>query len=158
MKRHIVAITLAALCLAGTRADAQGIRYGLGGTGQFSLEEGGGSDFGFGAIVDFIPVGHLGFRLDGSYLFNEGDDYFLLNGDAAYHFSTASRTLHPYLLGGASLLGFDETEFGVNVGAGANFHRPGGSVGFFADARFNHFFDNSVSGLQIMAGVRFGEE
>ena len=157
MSRRLVVLVLAAVLLAAPRAEAQGIRYGLGGTVQFSLEDGGGSDFGVSGVVDFIPSGHLGFRLDGSYMFNEGDNYFLINGDAAYHFTTSSRSIHPYVLGGVSLLGFDETDFGVNIGAGANFHRSGSSIGFFADLRFNRFFDSDASGLQLMGGVRFGD-
>jgi hypothetical protein len=158
MSRRLVLIVLAATLLGAPRAEAQGIRYGLGGTVQFSLEDGGGSDFGISGVVDFIPAGNLGFRLDGSYLFNEGDNYFLINGDAAYHFTTASQSIHPYVLGGVSMLGFDETDFGVNVGAGANFHRSGSSIGFFADLRFNRFFDSDASGLQLMGGLRFGDE
>lgn len=157
MSRRLVVLALAAALLAAPRAEAQGIRYGLGGTVQFSLEDGGGSDFGVSGVVDFIPSGNLGFRLDGSYLFNEGDNYFLINGDAAYHFTTSSHSIHPYVLGGVSLLGFDETEFGVNIGAGSNFHRSGSSIGFFADLRFNRFFDSDASGLQLMGGVRFGD-
>jgi hypothetical protein len=158
MSRRLVVIALAAALFAAPRAEAQGVRYGLGGTVQFSLEDGGGSDFGVSGVVDFIPAGHLGFRLDGSYLFNEGDNYFLINGDAAYHFTTSSHSIHPYVLGGASLLGFDETDFGINIGAGANFHRSGSSIGFFADLRFNRFFDSDASGLQLMGGLRFGDE
>jgi len=158
MRRPLVGIALAAMVLVSARLEAQGIRYGVGGTVQFSLEDDGGSDFGLSGVVDFIPAGNLGFRLDGSYLFREGDQDFLINGDAAYHFTTSSETLHPYLLGGVSIAGFDETEFGINVGAGANFHRSGSSIGFFADLRFNRFFDSDASGLQLMGGVRFGDE
>ena len=157
MRTRSATLILALMLGGGTALQAQGVRYGLGGTVQFSLEEGGGSDFGVSGIVDFIPAGHLGFRVDGSYLFNEGDNYFLINGDAAYHFTTSSSSIHPYVLGGLSLLGFDETDFGINAGAGANFHRSGSSVGFFADVRFNRFFDNDASGLQVMGGVRFGD-
>jgi hypothetical protein len=157
MSRRLVVIALAAVLIAAPRAEAQGIRYGLGGTVQFSLEDGGGSDFGLSGVVDFIPAGNFGFRLDGSYLFREGDQDFLINGDAAYHFTTSSESIHPYLLGGVSISGFDETEFGINAGAGANFHRSGSSIGFFADLRFNRFFDSDASGLQLMGGVRFGD-
>ena len=155
--RKLVVIAIAATLLLSARLEAQGIRYGVGGTVQFSLEDDGGSDFGISGVVDFIPSGNLGFRLDGSYLFREGDQDFLINGDVAYHFTTASESIHPYLLGGVSLSGFDETEFGINAGAGANFHRSGSSIGFFADLRFNRFFDSETSGLQIMGGVRFGD-
>jgi hypothetical protein len=157
MHRSLVAIILAGAVAISSPLEAQGIRYGLGGTVQFSLEDEGGSDFGISGVVDFIPAGNLGFRLDASYLFREGDQDFLINGDAAYHFRTSSESIHPYLLGGVSIAGFDETEFGINAGAGANFHRSGSSIGFFADLRFNRFFDSDASGLQLMGGVRFGD-
>ncbi len=158
MRRRLVGIAMAAVLLSSSGLEAQGVRYGVGGTVLFSLEDGGGSDFGISGVVDFIPSGNLGFRLDGSFLFREGSQDFLINGDAAYHFTTSSESIHPYLLGGVSVVGFDETRFGLNAGAGANFHRSGSSMGFFADVRFLRFFDPGESGLQLMGGVRFGDE
>ena len=160
MRIRSVAALLVFAALLPSTALGQGARFGIGATATIGLEEGGGSNFGPTAIFDYIAGGHLGFRVDGSYLFETGSDLLLFNGDAVYHFSTSSASTHPFVMGGASLLAvsdFDDTEFGINLGAGANFHRSGSSMGFFANALFQYFFDSEFKQLQLAGGVRFGE-
>ena len=158
MRTAIAFLVLATL--APVPAQAQGARFGVGATATFGLEDGGGSNFGPMAIFDYIPGGHLGFRIDGAYLFETGTDFLLFNGDAVYHFTTSSARIHPFVMGGASLLAlsdFDDTELGLNLGAGANIHRSGSSIGFFANALFQYFFDSEFKQLQLAGGIRFGE-
>ena len=158
--RSVAALLVFAAMIPAT-AQAQGARFGVGATATFGLEEGGGSNLGPTAIFDYVAGGNLGFRADLSYLFETGTDLLLLNGDAVYHFTTSSASMHPFIMGGASLLAlsdFDDTELGLNLGAGANFHRSGSSLGFFANAVFQYFFDSEVKQLQLAGGVRFGEQ
>jgi hypothetical protein len=140
---------------------AQGMRYGVGGSGFVSLESGGGSDFGFGAAVDYYPGGPIGARLDGSWIFRAGDDGVVLNGDVTYNLHTISPSVHPFVVSGLSLRAsqdFDaSTQLGFNAGAGINFHLRSSPIGLWADGRFQHFFSPGANGLQFMAGVRLGE-
>jgi hypothetical protein len=161
MYARFAGLILVASALAAAPLAAQGFRYGVGGSGLVSLENGGGSDFGFGVAFDFYPGGPLGARLDGSWIFQTGDDGVVLNGDATYNMHTASPSVHPFLMGGLSLRAsqdFDaSTQLGLNAGAGINFHLRSSPIGLWADGRFQHFFSPDVNGLQFMAGVRLGE-
>jgi hypothetical protein len=159
MRTRLTAFVILAT-LISSPAFAQGARFGVGGSGDVSLEDNGGSDFGFGAAFDYYPGGPVGFRLDGSWIFHTGDDGVLLNGDATYNFVNHP-SIHPFLMGGLSLgasQDFDEsTQLGLNAGAGINFHLRNSPVGLWADGRFHHFFSPDNNGLQFMAGVRFGD-
>ena len=160
MRIRSVAAVLVCAALIPATTQAQGARFGIGATATIGLEDGGGSNFGPTAIFDYVAGGHLGFRADASYLFETGSDLLLFNGDAVYHFTTSSASMHPFLMGGLSVLAlsdFDDTELGINFGAGANFHRSGSSIGFFANALFQYFFDSEFKNLQLAGGVRFGE-
>lgn len=147
--------------LGATPLAAQGVRYGVGGSGFAALKSGGGSDFGFGVAVDYFPGGPIGARLDGSWIFQTGDDGVVLNGDVTYNLHTSSPSVHPFVMGGMSLRSsqdFDaSTQLGFNAGAGINFHLRGSPVGLWADGRFQRFFSPGASGLQFMAGVRLGQ-
>lgn len=160
MRKRLAGLVLVAAMAGAVPAEAQGVRFGVGIVPVISLEDNGGSDFGVGGQVDYIPGGNWGARVDGSYMFGEGSDYFLWNADLAYHFTTASPSIHPFLLGGAAFRNggeFVEEQFGIGAGAGANFHLTGSPVGLYVDARFQRFFDPGFSQLQLGGGVRFGQ-
>lgn len=163
MRNRLAGLVLLAAMAGAVPAEAQGVRFGVGIVPVISLEDEGGSDFGIGGQVDFLPTGnpdgHWGARVDGAYIFNEFSNYLLWNGDVAYHFTTASPSIHPFLLGGAALRhgGDIDAQFGIGAGAGTNIHLSGSPVGLYVDARFQRFFDPGFSQLQLGGGVRFGQ-
>ncbi len=160
MRTRLAGLVVLASLMGALPASAQGVRFGVGGSGDISLEDNGGSDFGLGAAMDYYPGGPVGFRLDGSWIFRTGDDGVLLNSDATYNFVNHP-SVHPFLMGGLSLgasQSFDaSTQLGLNAGAGINFHLRNTPIGLWADGRFHHFFSPDNNGLQFMAGMRFGE-
>jgi hypothetical protein len=161
MRARLEGFVLLASLIGVIPASAQGMRFGIGGSGLVSLEEGGGSDFGFGAAMDYYPGGPVGFRLDGSWIFQTGDDGLIFNGDATYNFVKNSPSIHPFLIGGLSLATFQyfvaATKLGLIAVAGINFHLRRSPIGLWADGRYHHLFSPDSNGLQFMAGVRFGE-
>jgi hypothetical protein len=167
MKRIIAG--LAALALAATTTastvSAQGVRFGAGLTGLFSLESGGGSAFGGTALVDFGGrIDHpLGFRVDGSVVHGSGVTSELATADVVYNFHTPMRLLHPYLLAGGGIQhspGF--TKPMAKAGAGFEYHlfkRNRGTV-LFGETTFNLLFRGNGAGtgkaLQVNLGLKFG--
>src|SRR5688500_939469 len=69
MLKGVAALELAS-ALFTTSAQAQGVQFGVAGSGLFSLEEGGGSDFGGSVLVGFGGGADspIGFRIDGTYI------------------------------------------------------------------------------------------
>lgn len=167
MKRIFAGV--AALMLAATTttstASAQGVRFGAGLTGIFSLESGGGSAFGGTGLVDFGGrIDHpLGFRVDGSVVHGSGVTSELATGNVVYNFHTPERLLHPYLLAGGGIQhspGF--TKPMAKAGAGFEYHlfkRNRGTV-LFGEATFNLLFRGNGAGtgkaLQVNLGLKFG--
>ena len=169
MKRILAGLTALSL-LASTQASlayAQGLRPGLGLTGLFSLESGGGSAFGGVAL---LGIGGkldqpLGFRLDGTVVHGNGAWSELGTGNVVYTFHTPLRVLHPYLLAGGGIQhspGF--TKPMAKAGAGFDyhlFHRNRGTV-LFGETTFNLLFRGNGAGtgkaLQVNLGLKFLED
>lgn len=160
MVKGLTAIALATALFAAP-AHAQG-SVGIGGSGLFSLEEGGGSDFGASAMFGWAGANGFGFRADASYIFSDPASV-LVNADVMYRFMTSeTSTIHPYILAGGTLLGldtFDEMLYGINAGAGFDFMMSNSNITPFAEARFVYTFEKdlfaSASWLQAIAGVKF---
>lgn len=78
---------------------------------------------------------------------------FQASASAVYPLSTASETFDPYLIGG---IGLYDGDFGINVGAGADFAISGSPLGFFAETRFHNIWYTGGSStiLPVNAGVR----
>lgn len=148
---------LSALALAtavfAAPAQAQGTMVGVSGVGIFSLEDEGGSEFGAGASFEWAGANGFGARLDGNYLFDP--ETFVINANVMYTFMTSDGSMvHPYLLAGGTLFGynsFDESQFGISAGAGANFRLQNSPVTPFVDARFIRTFDKG-EGLELIPG------
>ncbi len=140
--------------------------FGLGGSGLFYLEEGGGSDFGVTGLVGFGGSGDspVGFRIDGTYVpSSDFADYAMFLGSVVYNFKTSPDSrFHPYLLGGGGLVvNFitDNTDLDPAIHAGAGFnYQTSGSIKPFVEARFiNEFVDGgSFKMLHVLLGVKFG--
>ena len=169
MRKSAVSLALAAAALVGsvTAAEAQShVRFGIAGTGMFSLESGGGSRFGGMALVQAGPSHGLGFRAD--LTVTHGDDITseIATVDAVYTFHTPESLFHPYLLGGAGLYHQpDLTKPLAKAGAGFEYHikqRNRGTV-LFAELTADFLFageDNGGTGksLQANLGLKFGGE
>ena len=157
MLKRLGSLVLFASLVGAVPAEAQTVRFGVGIVPVIGLEDGAGSDFGIGAQLDYVPAGNWGVRVDGAYMF---DEYLLWNGDVAYHFTTASSRIHPFLLGGLAVVNddsFDNAELGVGLGGGLNIHIPNSPVGVYVDARFQRFFDADFNQIQLGGGIRFGQ-
>jgi hypothetical protein len=158
------ALAFSAMTTAST-ASAQGVRFGAGLTGLFSLESGGGSAFGGTGLVEFGGrIDHpLGFRVDGTVVHGSGVTSELGTADVVYNFHTPERLLHPYLLAGGGVQhspGF--TKPMAKAGAGFEYHlfkRNRGTV-LFGEATFNLLFRGNGGGtgkaLQVNLGLKFG--
>lgn len=157
---------LSALALAtavfAAPVQAQGTMVGVSGAGVFSLEEDGGSSFGAGALFEWSGASAIGFRADGQYFF-EDPGSFLFNANVMYTFMTAeSSMVHPYLLAGGGLLAddsFDNTQFAISAGAGANFRLQNSNITPFVEARFFRTFEKDLipgtSNVLANAGIKF---
>ncbi|WP_075591060.1 outer membrane beta-barrel protein [Labilibacter marinus] len=158
MKKLLFVVALIAAVV--TTSNAQGWKYG------------GGLTLGTEVSIDDDLSGKLGFGLNlrGDYSFNEkwsiapGFTFFFpsapgdlkytlwqLNTDAHYNF-LSEETYSLYGLGGlnytyAKVEDFDDSEVGLNIGAGINF----GSK-FFGELKYDTAFDQ----LGITVGVLFG--
>jgi hypothetical protein len=156
----------AAGALGAAPAHAQGVRFGFAGTGLFSLEDGGGSDFGVTGLAQFgRSHGNVGFRIDASLL--RGDDQWsqLATGDVSYTFHTPESLLHPYLLAGAGIVHVpDLTKPMAKAGGGLDYHlfkRNRGTV-LFGEATVDFLFfgddaGGTATGLQLNLGLKFGD-
>jgi hypothetical protein len=156
----------AAGALGAAPAHAQGVRFGLAGTGLFSLEDGGGSDLGFTGLAQFgRSHGNVGFRLDASLLRGDGDWSQLVTGDVSYTFHTPESLLHPYVLAGAGVVHMrDLTKPMAKAGGGLDYHllrRNRGTV-LFGEATLDFLFRGDENGgtanaLQLNLGLKFGD-
>jgi len=166
MGRVTRGIAALALCMALTApaVHAQGAKFGIAGTGLFSLESGGGSQFGGMALVGFggKAGSPLGFRVDGTVVHKSGITPVIGTGDLTYTFATAESSMfHPYLLAGGGVYhtsGF--TKPLAKAGAGFDYLMSNSSVSLFGEATFDLLFRGSGLGtgkfLQVNAGVKFG--
>ena len=163
----ILALSAAgALGMAPAAAHAQGVRFGLAGTGLFSLEDGGGSDFGVTGLAQFgRSHGNVGFRVDASLLRGDGDWSQLATGDISYTFHTPESLLHPYVLAGAGIVHVpDLTKPMAKAGGGLDYHlfkRNRGTV-LFGEATVDFLFfgddaGGTATGLQLNLGLKFGD-
>jgi hypothetical protein len=160
---------LAAAAVLGstTPIEAQShVRFGIAGTGIFSLEDGGGSRFGGMALVQGGPSHGLGFRADLTVTHGSSFTSEIVTVDAVYTFHTPESMLHPYLLGGAGLYHqSDLTKPLGKAGAGFEYHirrRNRGTV-LFGEATLDLLFAGSGNGgtaksLQFNLGMKFGGE
>lgn len=161
MRKRLTSLVLFAALAGAAPLAAQGA-FGIGASGIFSLESGGGSNFGATALYEWMGANGFGFRADGSYFFDPG--FVNFDADVAYRFMTASTSrVHPYILAGGSYTAddsFDNGRFGVNAGAGFNFMMQNSSLMPFVEARFIYSFEKdlqpSTSNLLATAGVKFG--
>lgn len=163
--KGVAAFALVA-ALSASSAQAQGVRFGVAGTGLFSLESGGGSQFGGMALVAFGggASSPIGFRVDGTFLKKNGVTTIPVTADVIYTFVTAASSMfHPYLLAGGGLVhasggGASVTKPMAKAGVGADYMMS--SVMLFGEATFDGFFYGGGSGttkaLQVNLGVKFG--
>jgi hypothetical protein len=165
LKGAAVLAVLAAVSAAPAQAQA---KIGAAGTGLFSLEEGGGSDFGGMVLVGFGgTTSPIGFRVDGTYISANGASNIMATGNVVYGFKTAETSMfHPYLLAGGGITRFeflDESEIKPMAKAGAGFDYmigTGGNLGLFGEATFNlsflgDDFGGTSKALQANVGVKY---
>ncbi len=162
----ILALSMAGALGAAPAHAQSSVRFGLAGTGLFSLEDGGGSDLGFTGLAQFgRSHGNLGFRADLSVVRGDGDWSELATGDVTYTFHTPESLLHPYVLAGAGIVHVpDLTKPMAKAGAGLDYHlfrRNRGTV-LFGEATLDFlFFGDDAGGtakaLQINLGLKFGD-
>ncbi len=163
MRTAAAAAAITALTAASAEAQSQ-VRFGIAGTGLFSLEEGGGTSWGGMGLLSYGPRHGLGFRADGTV--TRGDDVtrLLVTGDAVYIFETPMAVLHPYVMGGAGVFHADDnTEPMVKLGGGLEYHfaaRNRGPV-LFGEPTLNLIFAGDDGGgtqtaLQVNLGVKLG--
>ncbi len=165
MFRGIAALALVA-AFSASSANAQA-RFGVAGTGLFSLESGGGSEFGAMALVGFQKADTpIGFRVDGTFLKKSGVTSIPVTADITYAFKTAESSMfHPYLLAGGGLVhssgfGASTTKPMAKAGVGFDYNMNNSSITLFGEATFDLFFYGGGSGtsksLQTNVGVKFG--
>lgn len=165
MLRGVAALALATT-FAATTAQAQGVTFGVGGTGDFSLETGGGSIFGGTVLVQkALTNSPLGIRVDGTVEHKSGITPFFGTADLMYTFKTSeSSMIHPYLLAGggiyhASSGGVSFTKPMAKGGVGFDYALSGGKMAVFGEGTFNLLFRGSGAGtaksLQANVGVKF---
>ncbi len=160
MLKGVAVLALAAV-VGASSANAQGVHFGVAGTGLFSLESGGGSAFGGMALVGFggKAGSPIGFRVDGT-VTHKGATQIIGTADIVYTFVTAASSMfHPYLLAGGGVThvpNFTKPMFKAGVGADYMM----GNVMLFGEATFDGFFYGGGSGmtkaLQANLGVKFG--
>lgn len=157
--RGIAALVLC-MALTASAVHAQGAKFGVAGTGLFSLESGGGSQFGGMALVEFGGKSPLGFRVDGTVVHKSGITPIIGTGDLTYTFATAESSMfHPYLLAGGGV--YHQSGLTKPLAkAGAGFDYAMSAVSLFGEATFDLLFRGSGLGtgkfLQLNAGVKFG--
>lgn len=146
-------------------ADAQSrVRFGIGGTGLFSLEDEGGTSWGGIGLLTYGPAHGLNFR--GDVTVTGGDDRtnLLVTGDAVYIFETPLSVFHPYLLGGGGIYNADDsTEPMLKLGGGLEYHfveRNRGPV-IFGEPTLHLIFAGDDGGgtgtaIQMNLGVKLG--
>ena len=163
LKAAACAAVLVAVAVAPAEAQSR-VRFGIGGTGLFSLESGGGTSWGGIGLLSYGPAHGLGFRGDATV--TRGDDVtrLLVTGDAVYIFETPLSVFHPYIMGGAGIFhANDQTEPMVKVGGGLEYHfmeRNRGPV-LFGEPTLNLIFAGDDGGgtstaIQMNLGVKLG--
>ena len=161
MLKGVAALALASALFA-TSAEAQGARFGVAANGIFSLEDGGGSDFGATVMGEFggSADSPIGFRVDVSYIFDP--ELLLFRGNVLYTFMTAETSkFHPYLLATGGYItntDFDGGDFLAGAGAGFNIMMENSSITPFVEAAFiNEFADGtSIQFVDARLGVKVG--
>ena len=161
MLKGVAALALATM-FAASSAQAQA-KFGVAGTGLFSLESGGGSSFGGMALVGFQKADMpIGFRVDGTFLRDSGEWSELATGDITYAFKTAESSMfHPYLLAGGGIVHVPSlTKPMAKAGVGFDYNMANSKLTLFGEATFNMFFYGGLAGtqkaLQANVGVKFG--
>ena len=161
MLKGVAALALATM-FAASSAQAQA-KFGVAGTGLFSLETGGGSSFGGMALVGFQKADMpIGFRVDGTFLHKDGEWSELATGDITYTFKTAESSMfHPYLLAGGGIVHVPSlTKPMAKAGVGFDYNMANSKLTLFGEATFNMFFYGGLAGtqkaLQTNVGVKFG--
>jgi hypothetical protein len=122
-----------------------------------------------GLVIPLAPSGSVGWDIGGSFRakppswpvgvqldiiwIDLSSSIFQFTVNGVYEFTTESHTLEPYAIAG---LGMYDGNFGLNIGAGADFAISGSPIGFFAEARFHAVFNpgDNLNLLPINAGVR----
>lgn len=159
------AAALAITALTTTAAEAQSyVKFGLGPTGLFSLEDEGGTAWGGMALLGYGPRHGLNFR--GDVTVAHGDDVtrLLVTGDALYVFETPNAMFHPYVLGGAGVFNADDnTEPMLKLGGGLEYHLAAVNRGpvLFGEPTLNLIFagddgGGTQSAIQVNLGLRIG--
>ena len=161
MLKGVAALALATM-FAASSAQAQA-KFGVAGTGLFSLETGGGSSFGGMALVGFQKADMpIGFRVDGTFLHKSGEWSELATGDITYAFKTAESSMfHPYLLAGGGIVHVPSlTKPMAKAGVGFDYNMANSKLTLFGEATFDMFFYGGLIGtqksLQANVGVKFG--
>ena len=159
MLKGVAALALATV-FAASSVQAQA-KFGVAGTGLFSLESGGGSAFGGMALVGFQKAeSPIGFRVDGT-VTHKGSTQIIGTADVTYAFKTAASSMfHPYLLAGGGVTHVPNlTKPMFKAGVGFDYMMKS-SLTLFGEATFDGFFYGGGSGmtkaLQVNAGVKFG--
>lgn len=159
MLKGVAALALATM-FAASSAQAQA-KFGVAGTGLFSLESGGGSAFGGMALVGFQKAeSPIGFRVDGT-VTHKGATQIIGTADITYAFKTAASSMfHPYLLAGGGVTHVPNlTKPMAKAGVGADYNMRS-NLTIFGEATFDMFFYGGLAGtqkaLQANLGVKFG--
>lgn len=159
MLKGVAALALATM-FAASSAQAQA-KFGVAGTGLFSLESGGGSAFGGMALVGFQKAeSPIGFRVDGT-VTHKGTTQIIGTADITYAFKTAASSMfHPYLLAGGGVTHVPNlTKPMAKAGVGADYNMRS-NLTIFGEATFDMFFYGGLAGtqkaLQANLGVKFG--
>lgn len=120
----------------------------------FGLSDDIGTGWDIGGSLRAMPhAWPVGVQLDLIYIDVGDGNVFQVTPAVVYPLSTASSTFDPYLIGG---LGLYDGDFGINIGAGADFAIKNAPIGFFAETRFHNVWvdGGSYSILPVNAGVR----
>jgi hypothetical protein len=162
MLKGVAALALATM-FAASSAQAQA-KFGVAGTAMFHLDpSGGGTPLGGMALVGFQKADMpIGFRVDGTFLRDNGEWSELATGDITYAFKTAESSMfHPYLLAGGGIVHVPSlTKPMAKAGVGFDYNMANSKLTLFAEATFNLVFLGSGNGtlkdLQTNLGVKFG--
>lgn len=159
LKLRAVTMAVGLLALCAVPAKAQ-VELGVGGSGLFSLEDNGGSDFGAMAKFGWVHESGFGFRIDGTGIFNDAPGtVVILGAGLLYEFATAETSMfRPYLVAGASyftnteeFFDNDFSDFGIQGGAGFKYALQ--SVNLFAEGIFDNVFTDPENTQDIRANV-----
>jgi hypothetical protein len=167
MAKAFAAVAVAAV-IGASSATAQGVRFGVGGTGLFLLNTGGGSAWGGTALLGFgaRESSPVSFRIDATVIHGQGETDIAGSANVLFTFRSApSSMLHPYVLAGGGVYHLGavdeltaETKPMVKAGVGVDYRMR--SVTLFAEPSILMVFLGSGSPalkfLQATVGVKFG--